>query len=115
VIDSPSPWYGIESMVTRADPTGRYPGRLWADQSISIAEALLAHTAIAAEALGLEDEIGRITRGLSADFVVMDQDPLNTAPEQLHAFTARETVLAGRTVHRIDDDLSTPTHSPTLT
>lgn len=100
VIDSPSPWYGIESMVTRADPTGRYPGTLWADQAITVGEALRAHTSAAAEALGLGHLTGRIAAGLSADLAVLDRDPCAVPARRLHEIRALETMLAGTTVHR---------------
>ena len=44
---------------------------------LSPAEALRSGTAVAAELLGLENEIGRVLPGLAADLVVVDGDPLD--------------------------------------
>ena len=35
-----SPWAAIEALVTRADPIGDYPGQLWPEQAITLAQAL---------------------------------------------------------------------------
>ncbi|MCV6626152.1 MAG: amidohydrolase, partial [Cellvibrionaceae bacterium] len=38
-VASMNPWPGLESMVTRADPTGQFPGTLWAEQAVSLEQA----------------------------------------------------------------------------
>ncbi|MEE4143903.1 MAG: hypothetical protein V2I26_03815 [Halieaceae bacterium] len=35
-----TPWTGMEALVTRSDPQGQYPGTLWKEQVLSLAEAL---------------------------------------------------------------------------
>src|SRR5690606_38908000 len=53
VSESPDPWEGIQGLVTRADPGGQHPGTLWAEQALTLPEAVAAFTIDAAEAMGL--------------------------------------------------------------
>jgi predicted amidohydrolase YtcJ len=99
VMPSPNPWYGIQGLVTRADPTGSIPGRLWPEQEITVAEALHAYTLGAARAMGTDDVTGSLEAGKSADFVVLDRDPLTVPPDQLAATVVEQTWFAGRKVH----------------
>ncbi|MCK6081631.1 amidohydrolase [Microbacterium sp. EYE_5] len=97
--ESPNPWEGIQGLVTRADPLGRAPGTLWAEQAITLDEALTAFSRGAAEAMGLGDETGSIAPGLSADFVVLDQDPFAVPSDRLVRTHAVETWFAGDLVY----------------
>jgi len=99
VMPSPNPWYGIQGLVNRADPTGALPGRLWPEQGISVAEALYAYTLGAARAMGTDDVTGSLEPGKSADFVVLDRDPLTVPTDRLAATTVEQTWFAGRKVH----------------
>jgi predicted amidohydrolase YtcJ len=99
-VPSPNPWYGIQGLVTRADPTGTFPGELWPEQAITVAEALHAYTLGAARAMGTDDVTGSLEAGKSADFAVLDRDPLTVAPDQLAGTVVEETWFAGRKVHQ---------------
>ncbi|TWF80559.1 hypothetical protein FHX44_116502 [Pseudonocardia hierapolitana] len=99
VVPSPNPWYGIQGLVDRADPTGTIPGRLWPEQGITVAEALHAYTLGAARAMGTDDVTGSLEPGKSADFVVLDRDPLSVPVDQLAATAVEQTWFAGRKVH----------------
>ncbi len=72
-------WEGIAGLVTRQDPHGRWPGALWPEQAITLAEAIEVFTLGGARACGLDDVAGALTPGRSADFVVLDRDPFQTA------------------------------------
>jgi predicted amidohydrolase YtcJ len=72
---SPNPWYGIQGLVTRADPTGTTPGTLWPEQSLTEAEALHAYSLGVARAMGIDNVTGSLELSKSADFVVLDRDP----------------------------------------
>lgn len=98
VAPSPDPWPGIAGLVTRRDMTGQFPGELWPEQAIGVAEAIAAYTTGAARAMGLSDVTGSLTPGLSADFVVLDRDPFAVTAEELAATTTLQTWFAGRRV-----------------
>jgi predicted amidohydrolase YtcJ len=99
VMPSPNPWYGIQGLVSRADPTGEFPGTLWPEQAITVAEALHAYSLGGATAMGTADVTGSLTPGKSADFVVLDRDPFAVPVNELGATTARSTWFAGGVVH----------------
>ncbi|MFT4210304.1 MAG: amidohydrolase [Microbacterium sp.] len=98
VSESPNPLEGMQGLVTRADPLGRAPGVLWPEQAITAAEALEVFTINAARAMGLDAETGSLAPGKSADFVVLDRDPVGGAPERILDARVRETWFAGRRV-----------------
>ena len=98
VAPSPDPWPGIAGLVTRRDMTGQFPGEVWPEQAIGVAEAIAAYTTGAARAMGLSDVTGSLTPGLSADFVVLDRDPFAVPAEELATTTALQTWFAGRRV-----------------
>ncbi|TWH72750.1 amidohydrolase [Modestobacter roseus] len=100
VSESPDPWLGIAGLVTRADPTGQFPGTVWPEQAITVAEAVAAYTTSAARAMGLADVTGSLTPGLSADFVVLDRDPFAVPAEELGSVTTLQTWFAGQQVYR---------------
>ncbi|MFD6053559.1 amidohydrolase [Agromyces sp. NPDC060279] len=99
VSESPNAWEGIHGLVTRADPAGVFPGTLWAEQAITLDEAMAAFTINAAEAMGLGGETGSLVAGKSADFVVLDRDPFAHPAEELVRTTVAETWFAGRRVY----------------
>ena len=99
VSPSPNAWEGIHGLVTREDPSGAYPGALWPEQAISLAEAIAAFTINGAEAMGLAHETGSLTPGKSADFVLLDRDPFAHDARSLVQTTVTETWFAGRRVY----------------
>ena len=99
VSESPDPWIGMEGLVTRRDPTGRFPGTLWAEQAITPTEALAAYTRSAAEAMGLGGITGQLKSGASADFVIVDRDPTTVRPTSISATVVHETWFAGGPVY----------------
>ncbi|MEI4271189.1 amidohydrolase [Klenkia sp. LSe6-5] len=98
VAESPDPWPAIAGLVTRADPTGRFPGTVWPEQAITVQEAVAAYTTSAARAMGLADVTGALTPGLSADLVVLDRDPFAVPDTELASVTTLQTWFAGRQV-----------------
>ncbi len=102
VSESPNAWEGIHGLVTRQDPTGTFPGALWPEQAITLAEAIDAFTLAAARAMGLGDVTGSLVPGKSADFVVLDRDPFETDPSALVKTKVTETWFAGHRVYLRD-------------
>ncbi|WP_341392872.1 amidohydrolase [Arthrobacter sp. G119Y2] len=95
---SPNPWEGIYGLVTRKDPTGEFPGTLWAEQAVTLEEAVRIYTVDCARAMGLDDVAGTLAPGKSADFVVLSADPFAIDVEMIPGITAEQTWFAGRQV-----------------
>jgi predicted amidohydrolase YtcJ len=95
----PNPWLSIETLVTRRSPDPAFPGSLAADQALDLATAIQAHTVNPAQAMGLAGEIGRLSPGTSADFVVLDRNLFEIPVDRIHATRVRQTWFAGRLVH----------------
>jgi len=86
-------------MVTRRSPDPAFPGALGAGQALSLDAAIAAHTVNAAKAAGLSQVTGRLSPGMSADFIVLDQDLFAVPVDQIHATRVRQTWFGGRLVH----------------
>ncbi|BEJ11561.1 hypothetical protein CspHIS471_0200210 [Cutaneotrichosporon sp. HIS471] len=99
VMPDPNPWIGIAGLITRADPLGQHPGQLAPDEAITVQQALEAYTINTARALGIESFSGSLTVGKSADFVVLDRDPYDVAPEKLASTVVKETWFEGEKVY----------------
>ena len=98
VVPSPSPWPGIEAMVTRQDPYGKAAATLGAEQAIGLADALRIFTLNGAQAMRMEQHSGSIEVGKFADMIVLDRDLFAIAPEQISDTQVVATVFEGRVV-----------------
>jgi predicted amidohydrolase YtcJ len=86
----------IQSMVTRTD----YKGRVWgANQRVTVDEALRIGTINGARASREEAIKGSITAGKLADFVVLEKDPHDVAPNAIKDIRVARTVVGGTTMH----------------
>lgn len=94
-----NPWIGIEALVTRRDPREETKGELWPEQAISLADALSLYTLRTARALRLEQKIGSLTPGKSADFIVLDRDLFEVPIDAIGDTRVRETYFEGRRVY----------------
>lgn len=89
----------IEVAVTRRLP-GRQAGEVRnAKQKLTVAQAVKAITAASAYQVGMEDQLGSLTEGKLADFVVLDQDIFAIPAHRIHATRSVLTVVDGRVVH----------------
>lgn len=74
VVATPNPWPGIESMVTRADPSGLSDATLWADQSVDLETTIRIFTHNGAIANKVGDTSGSLEVGKDADFILLDRN-----------------------------------------
>ncbi len=97
--DSPivpdSPLFGIYAVVTRQAQSGQY---ILPEERISPSQALAMYTINAAYASFEEGIKGSITPGKLADMVLLSDDPIRTAPEQIKDIKVEITIIGGRVV-----------------
>jgi hypothetical protein len=102
-VETPNPFVGIHAAVTRrrADgfpgPDGWYP-----EQRLTVAEAVEAYTMGAAYAESWEADLGSITPGKYADFIVVDQDIFTCEPMAIKDTRVLLTVIGGEIVFYAD-------------
>ncbi|HEV8065713.1 MAG TPA: amidohydrolase [Acidimicrobiales bacterium] len=94
------PLLGIRDMVCRLTQSGEPFGTA---EALSPTEALFAYTVGSAYASRCDDERGRLTPGMLADFVVLADDPRSVPPADLGAIPIVATVLGGEVVFRSAD------------
>ncbi|MFC0447421.1 amidohydrolase [Rhodococcus jostii] len=90
------PLLAMQSMVTRTGWDGVLVGP---SQRISPTEALSIYTAGSAIATGEEDRKGTLAAGRLADFVVLDDDPLEVPHDQISKIGVRSTFVGGVEVY----------------
>ncbi len=89
------PWVGIYAAVTRKGMSGRVFGP---GEAISRVEALKGYTSQGAWLTREENIKGRLVPGMLADLIVLSDDPLSVADEDLLNIEVLETWLGGRRV-----------------
>lgn len=102
VVPTPDPWIGIETMITRRDPQGAFPGALWPEQALDLKTVLEVYTINAARAMGLDTVAGSLEVGKSADLIVLDQNLFEIAPDAIADTKVLMTFFEGRVVHQRD-------------
>jgi len=98
-----SPLVQLADAVFRESPSGLYEGPWYPQQALTFEQALYAYTQVGADLAGWGDQIGSISVGKWADFVVLDgalNDPVGRELKQRKVAT---TYFAGRKVFSADD------------
>lgn len=97
-VADPRPLEAIQAAVTRITRRGH---KLGPDSlRISAAEALKAHTLEGAVSLGRETELGSLTPGKRADFVVLGANPLEVSEAEIARVPVLETWVDGSARYR---------------
>jgi predicted amidohydrolase YtcJ len=95
-IESPNPFLGLHAAITRRRIDGSPGEDGWIpEEKISLLQALHAYTTGPAYAAGLENLLGCLSPNFLADLVVLDQDPFQSPPDQLHNFLPVGTMVGG--------------------
>jgi predicted amidohydrolase YtcJ len=94
-VSSPNPWNAMAQAMTRVGPMGV----LNADERIDRETMLYAYTLNAARTIGLDKQIGSLTAGKQADFIVVDRDVFSVDEKALHDTQVLQTWFAGRQVY----------------
>ncbi|MCB9080518.1 MAG: amidohydrolase [Lewinellaceae bacterium] len=93
-----SPLQGIYAAVTRQTLDGANPGGWVPGEKITVEEALRCYTANNAYAAFMEGKTGVLKAGMLADFVVLGQNLLTIAPEDIKKVPILRTVVGGKTM-----------------
>ena len=99
------PLFVVQSAVTLRDPLNpeskAFPPKM---KGMSIEEAFRAITIDAAWQLRMEDKIGSLEVGKLADLVILDESPLDVAPEEIAEIDVLMTMMDGRITHMVERD-----------
>jgi len=98
VVESVSPWIGMETLVTRERPGGSKDS-FGKAEAISVAEAVDLFTVNSARQERVANLIGQIQEGLIADLIIVDRDPYETAPAEIHGTVVKMTFVGGERVY----------------
>lgn len=97
-VESINPLVSFHSFITRQNASNEPPGGWFPEQRLTRDEALLGMTLWPAYASFMEYEVGSLSVGKYADFVILDQDIMTVPTEQVLATKVLRTVLGGKTV-----------------
>ena len=103
VVPLPNPWLAIQTLVTRSSLDPSDPTVKNAAQRIDVRSALDAFTAGSARAVGAADTTGRLSDGLSADFIVVDRNIFEIEATEIAGTQVLATYFEGRRVHEHPD------------
>jgi predicted amidohydrolase YtcJ len=98
-VEAVDPMHGLYAAVTRQDADGAPRGGWLPAQRLSATEALQGFTLDAAHAGFAEADVGSLTPGKRADFVILSDDPLEAAPAALRATRVLATYVDGKAVY----------------
>ncbi|MFZ6733794.1 amidohydrolase [Undibacterium sp. Ji42W] len=99
-IESPNPFWGVHAAVTRQDMTGKPAQGWYANQAMTVQEALRCFTLDAAYAAHQENALGTLEAGKWADFILIDQDMLNMPATDIYRIKVLQTWVAGKQVYQ---------------
>jgi predicted amidohydrolase YtcJ len=99
-IESANPFPGLAAAITREDDKGQPFGGWQPQERVTREQALAGFTTGAAYASFAEDKVGRLAPGFRADFIIVDHDPLMSAPADVRATKVEETWIGGARVFK---------------
>ncbi len=97
-VESSNPFAGLAVSITREDSEGQPFGGWIASEKLTREQALAGFTTGAAYASFAEENVGSLTPGHYADFILVDVDPLLSSTRDLRNTIVSETWVAGKPV-----------------
>jgi predicted amidohydrolase YtcJ len=98
-VEAVAPMRSFHSAVTRQDENNWPMGGWFADQRMTRSEALRSMTLWPAYAAFQERELGSLSPGKYADFVILDRDIMTVAPDAILGTQVVATYIGGRAVY----------------
>ena len=98
-VEAVNPFYTFHSAVTRQDADNWPPGGWFPQERMTREEALKSITLWPAYAAFEERDMGSLTPGKLADFVILDRDIMTVAPEALVGTQVVATYLGGKAIY----------------
>ena len=97
-VEEVNPLISFHSAVSRQDPSNAPPGGWYPEQVMNRDEALRSMTLWPAYAAFQEKEMGSISPGKYADFVILDRDIMTVPVEEILQTRVKSTWIGGRSV-----------------
>jgi predicted amidohydrolase YtcJ len=94
-----NPFYGIYAAITRQDPNGNPANGWYADQRLTLTEALRGYTIEAAYSEFEERAKGSIENGKLADLTIIEQDITRLRPREILGIRVSKTIIGGKVVY----------------
>jgi predicted amidohydrolase YtcJ len=104
IIPDPNPWFGMEAIITRKDPTGEFQGTLNEKEAINVYEAVEIFTINGAKSMYLDEVTGSIEVGKCADMIVLNQNIFSEPASNIHKTEVLITVFCGKKIHEKNYD-----------
>ncbi len=99
-VELANPFYGIHAAVTRQSRENQPVEGWYANEALTLEQALDGFTRTAAYASHMEDKVGRLAPGFWADFILVDQDPFKISEQDLWKLEVQSTWIAGEEKYR---------------
>ncbi len=98
-----NPLLGIQAAITRQTSDGKHPGGWFAEEKITLEQAIEAYTAGSAYAEFAQYEKGSIAAGKLADIVILNADIAFIRPELLKDTKVLYTIVGGKVVYQTNN------------
>ncbi len=98
-VESANPFYGLYAAVTRQDREGWPEGGWYPEERMTREEALACFTRDAAYAANMEGEVGTLSPGLWADYLILDRDFMLVPDSDIWRVEVLRTVIGGEVVY----------------
>jgi len=94
-VELANPFFGIHAAVTRQDQQNQPAGGWLPEQKLTLVEALRSFTVDAAYGAFQDQAMGSLAPGMWADFILVDRDIVQVAPQQLWQTKVLATYVGG--------------------